>query len=768
MLGMMTTVSALAESADDYAKEIEPMLDIYCYSCHGDGSSKGGFAMDEFGDLGTHLDDMDHWLPVWRNIRSQIMPPSDEDQLTGEEKKRLLGWIESRVFKLDHENPDPGRVTIRRLNRAEYQNVMQDLLGVEFVAAEHFPPDDSGYGFDNNGDVLSISPLLLEKYIAAAEEVVAMALPEGETLQDPQQVIGPEHFVEPDDPKETGRWMLFKENETIEATREIHWDGEYDVVLEYSIQGASMATDHQALMRAKAGGDLLGEARMGWDQREVIRLERRMRLKKGELPISIYVKETRPPAEGEEELALVVGKMTIDGPRDGRQRGYSWSHRRIFGDKPLPVGEEEERLRAAEILGEFATRAFRRPVEEGTLDRLVELAMEGAAGPENGFEAGIRKALVACLCSPRFLFRAEIQPDPNDPGRVVSIDEYALASRLSFFLWESMPDDELMRMAAEGRLRENLRAQVDRLLADPKSGRMVKSFVGQWLQARDVTTMAFDVSRIMKRRRREAENIFNWDVRTAMKRETEMYFEHILRENRPVEELVSSDYTFLNEALAGYYGIDGVHGDNFVRVDLNDRPERGGVLTQGSYLVVTSNPTRTSPVKRGQFVLENILGTPAPPPPPDVPELEEPGRRDGDRPTMREMMEIHRESPDCRGCHARMDPIGLGLENFDAVGRYRTTDFGKEIDAAGVLVTGEEFADVGELKKILAGSRRRDVYRCISEKLLTYAIGRGVEYYDAPTIDLLVQQLEEDGGGLRDLVIGIVESSPFQKRRGTE
>ncbi|MEP4079118.1 DUF1592 domain-containing protein [Haloferula sp.] len=768
MFGVLMAVSAIAETTDLYAKEIEPLLDIYCYSCHGDGSSKGDFEMDEFGDLDAHLDDLDHWLPVWRNIRSQIMPPSDEDQLTLAEKKTLLTWIEQRVFKLDPENPDPGRVTIRRLNRTEYQNVMHDLLGIWFVAAERFPPDDSGYGFDNNGDVLSISPLLMEKYIAAAEEVVAMALPEGEGLQDPKQTLGPERFVEPDDPKETGRWMLFKENETIEAMPKIDWDGEYDVVLEYSIQGASMATDHQAQMTVRVGEQVLGEAEMSWDQRKVIRLERRMKLEKGEVPVSIFVKENRPPSEGEEELALVVGKLVIEGPRDGSQRKRSWRYHGIFGNKPAPVGEKEQRVRAREILGKFATRVFRRPVEERTLDRLVELAMVVTTSKESGFEDGIRKGLVACLCSPRFLFRAEVQPDPNDPGRVVSVDEFALASRLSFFLWESMPDEELMRLAAEGKLRENLRAQVDRMLADDKSERMVKSFVGQWLQARDVTTLAFDLGRIMRMNRKSAEMVFNYDVRAAMQRETELYFEYILRENRPVEELVSSDYTFLNEPLADYYGVDGVRGDEFVKVDLSDQPERGGVLTQGTYLVVTSNPTRTSPVKRGQFVLENILGTPAPPPPPDVPELEEPERRDSDQPTMREMIEVHRDNPDCRGCHARMDPIGLGLENFDAVGRYRATDFGKDIDAAGVLVTGEGFADIGELKKILAGSRRQDVYRCVSEKLLTYAIGRGVEYFDAPTIDSLVKRLEEDGGGLRDLVIGVVESAPFQKRRGTE
>ena len=306
------------------------------------------------------------------------------------------------------------------------------------------------------------------------------------------------------------------------------------------------------------------------------------------------------------------------------------------------------------------------------------------------------------------------------------------------------------------------------MLDDPRSGRMVRNFVGQWLRTRDVDTVPMDAQEILGlENRREASRIFDVRLRDDMRVETEMLFDFILRNGRPVEEMISARYSFLNERLAGFYGIQGVKGEKFVPVDLTDHPERGGILTHGSYLIVSSNPTRTSPVKRGLFVLENLLGTPAPPAPPNVPALED-SRAHGGNPTMREMMEIHRKKPECRGCHARMDPIGLGLENFNALGQFRKKEHGKDIDASGELLTGESFTNIAELKEILAGKRKQDFYRCLSEKLLTFAIGRGVEYHDATTIDQLVARLEKTNGSLRELIIGIIESAPFQKRRGTD
>ncbi|MEM1084799.1 MAG: DUF1592 domain-containing protein [Verrucomicrobiota bacterium] len=765
---LATATTVLADPRAEYEAEIEPLLDIYCYECHAEGIAEGAFSMDKFEDLSAHLEDREHWMPIWRNVRSQIMPPSDEDQLEVAEKKKLLRWIESRVFRLDPGSPDPGRVTIRRLNRTEYRYAVFDLLGVDFDTGDFFPPDDSGYGFDNIGDVLSISPLLMEKYIAAAEEVVMQALPEGDAAQVPQLELVGGDFREENNPKETGRWMEFERDSVVKSGTNLEWDGRYRVTLDYAIRGSSEATDQEARMRLRIAGKEIGEEALGWDQRELIQLSGEIDLKKGSVPIDISLKPTRPAGAGQEHQALVVKKLSIVGPLGGIQRQYSKGYRMIFVDGEPPEDPVARERYARKIMRSFVSRAFRRPIEKPTIDRLVKIVEEVDTRPGKDFEDGIREAIMTCLCSPRFLFRVEIQPEPNNPEKIVPLDEYALAARLSFFLWSSVPDDELLSLAFNGKLRENLDAQIDRMLADWRSQRLVQNFVGQWLQVRDVESIQIEPHVILGlRSRREGMRQFDYRLRDDMRRESEMLFDFILREGRPAEELISARYSFLNGRLAEYYGIDRVSGEKFVPVDLTEHPERGGVLTQGSFLIVSSNPTRTSPVKRGLFVLDNLLGTPAPPAPPDVPELEE-AASGGEKPTMREMMEIHRRNPDCRGCHARMDPIGLGLENFDAIGRFRREEHGKPIDSAGQLVTGEKFANVAELKEILANSRREDFYRCLAEKMLTYAIGRGVEYYDATTIQQLVDRLEEKDGSLRELIYGVVESAPFQKRRGSE
>jgi len=769
-LAILAVASSLAraEVATVYNEEIVPLLEFYCYSCHGEGSSKGDFSMDEFKDLPAHLDDREHWMAIWRNVRSQIMPPSDKDQFKTEEKRKLLAWIEQDVFKLDSESPDPGRVTIRRLNRTEYQNAVFDLLGVEYDTREVFPPDDAGYGFDNIGDVLSISPLLMEKYIIAADEVVALALPEGAAAQVPQLEIEGRNFIAADKATNAA-WLPLSEARKVATSQAIQWDGTYQIRVEYAIMGASEATDHEATLNVTAGGTKVGEVTLGWDQRRVIELTGTVDLKKGTLPIELSLTPGKPAGQDQEELFLTVQRVIIQGPIGGEQREYAKGYRMIFVDGPAPAEEAARERYARKIMRSFVSRAFRRPLDEPTIDRLIAIAKETSRKPGMTFDDGIKQAIATCLASPRFLFRVEIQPEPNNPAKIVKLDEYSLAARLSFFLWGSVPDDELLSLAFNTKLRANLRPQIDRMLADPRSQRLVRNFVGQWLQVRDVETVAVSAKDILGLpSNREAARAFDVRLRSDMRRETEMLFEFILREGRPAEELISARYSFLNERLAAFYQIPGVEGEDFQPVDLTEHPHRGGILTQGSFLLVTSNPTRTSPVKRGLFVLDNLLGTPAPPAPPDVPELEDAAKEGGGTPTMREMMEIHRKNPDCRGCHARMDPIGLGLENFNALGQYRATDHGKPIDAGGVLLTGEKFEGVAALKVALANGRKQDFYRCLSEKLLTYAIGRGIEYYDSTTINLLVERLEKNDGKLRELVYGIVESAPFQQRRGDE
>jgi len=754
---------------ENYDKDIQPLLETYCYDCHGDGTAKGKFSMDTFKDLPAHLHDQKHWLAIWRNVRSQIMPPSDKDQLAHHEKKQILAWIQKDVFQLDPNNPDPGAVTIRRLNRTEYQNAVYDLLGVEFDTTEAFPPDDTGYGFDNIGDVLSLSPLLMEKYIAAADQVVSLALPKGAAAQVPRVDMEGGTFVDTGNPRLTGRWLPFKDKHTVQAEQEIKWAGNYQVTVAYAIRGAAEATEHEADLTVKCGGTPLGSEVLGWDQRKTIPLTGKVPLKEGRQRFEISLSPRQAPAAGEEELALTIQRVIIQGPLGGKQKEYSKGYQMIFVDGPAPDDEKDKANYARKIMRSFVSRAFRRPIENATIERLLAIVESVDKRPGKSFEDGIKEAIATCLCSPRFLYRVEIQPEPNNPDKIVRIDDYALAARLSFFLWGSVPDDELLSLAFNKRLRPELHAQIDRMLADPRSNRLTENFVGQWLQTRDLESLPVQAQEILGLpTKREASLAFDVRLREDMKKETNMLFDFILRKGRPAEELISARYTFLNERLAKYYGIGGVVGEEFVPVDLTEHPERGGILTHGSYLIVSSNPTRTSPVKRGLFVLDNLLGSPAPPAPADVPQLEEAAKATGGTPTMREMMVEHRKNPDCKACHARMDPIGLGLENFNALGQFRTRDQGKPIDASGVLLTGEKFDNVAELKEILGGRRKEDFYRCLAEKMLTFAIGRGVEYYDAPTIDQLVARLEDKDGNLKELLLGIIESAPFQKRRGSE
>lgn len=763
---VLVCCTAAFAGEDSYRKEIEPLLVDYCFDCHGDGLKKGDFAMDAFGDLSKHLNDRRHWYPIWSNLRSQIMPPSEELQPSAAEKQKILSWIETEVFKLDPKNPDPGRVTIRRLNRKEYQYAVYDLLGVEYDTSEAFPPDDTGYGFDNIGDVLSISPLLMEKYLTAAEEVVDLALPDDASAQVPRVDFPGKDFKHPSIPSS---WVPFADSAELVLEVPVKWDGKYQITLQYSIGGASEATTAEAVMELSAEGKRLDQETLGWDQRRSIDLVTSAKLKKGKREIRLSLKPREQPKEGEEPLYLNIHRLILQGPVEGEQREYSKGYQMILGDGPLPEDDPEAATKQArKVMHSFVSRAFRRPVDNRDIDRLVHIVRETDKLPGKTFQDGIKQAIATCLASPRFLFRAEIQPEPNNPDKTVPLDEYALASRLSFFLWSSVPDDELLSLAFNKKLRANLRQQVERMLADPRSERLTENFIGQWLQARDVTTVNISTASILGvEDNAEAAEIFDPRLRQDMQDETYALFNFILREGRPVEELISARYSFLNERLARFYGVKGVSGEELRPVDLTEHPERGGLLTQGTFLIVTSNPTRTSPVKRGLFVLDNLLGTPPPPAPPDVPELESAKKGDeGGEPTMREMMEIHRENPDCRGCHARMDPIGLGLENFDALGRFREKQGGKTIDAAGQLVTGEEFSNVASLKEILADKRRDDFYRAISEKMLTYAIGRGMEIHDTTTVRQLVEHLQEKDGKLVELIHAITTSAPFQKRRG--
>jgi mono/diheme cytochrome c family protein len=746
---------------------LEPLLADHCYECHGDGARKGDFAMDGYGSIEDHLEDFDVWFEIWKNARSNLMPPADKPQLKAEEKEEILSFIESIVFKIDPENPDPGRVTIRRLNREEYRNSVKDLLKYDFNVADVLPADDTGYGFDTIGDVLSISPLLMEKYLEAADLIVENAVPtngpeivewwfDAKTFKDDR---GKEWSLD---------WMPFDHARKHQAKPYVSHDGEYEIRVDFRIRGSDEASSNTATLKIGLDDKTLTERKLGWDNSERITLKTKAVLKQGKDAAFWLATETgERPQQGENKLAIDVESFRIRGPLDGSKKDYPWGVRHLFSQGPPPADEKARDPYREAILRKFASQAFRRPVDDATLKRLVALARQVDTQPGYNFEHGIAEAITAILVSPRFLLRAEIQPEPDNPAKVVPIDEYALASRLSYFLWSSIPDDELLRLAGEGKLRANLRAQVDRLLKDEKSKRLITNFVGQWLQARDVDTLSFNERSLLGEKDLEkARRIFNGRLRQSMRLESEEFFAHILRENRPAGELLTANYTYLNESLAEWYDIEGVKGDQMRKVEVPEGKHRGGILSQATFHLVTSNPTRTSPVKRGLFVLENFLATPAPPAVPDVPPLEASAKGDKKNLPLREILKIHAEQKLCASCHARMDPIGLALENYNAIGVWRDQDKGKPIDTSGQLMTGEKFSNARELGQILATAREEDFHRALAEKLMTYAVGRGIEYYDAPTIDKIVADAANSGGTLRQILYGVIESAPFQKRRG--
>jgi len=766
MVGLGTPGWGLGAEAA-FRDRVEPILVDYCFDCHGDGTEKGDVSLD-FADFSSAVSDLDLWERVWQNLESHLMPPSEKDQPSAEELRTLTRWIEQDVFKLDPANPDPGRVTVRRLNRMEYRNSIQDLLGVDFRVDDNFPPDDTGYGFDTIGDVLSLSPLLFEKYMSAAQEIVVDAVPlESGTI--PVRIVKSSEFLKEKGSKTTAAYMPFGKPLTVTANRWVGASGDYKVDLVFKVTGSIEATENTATLRSRVGTGLVREAEIGWDTRERIYLSSKIKLTKGNNDFVIELVPGKPPGQGESPLVAHVEMLRFEGPLDGSVKEFSSQYKRIMVDGPPPNWDQHDARRAyaRKILGTVGERAFRRPLDQPTLDRLVKIALMTDEQPDTSFEEGIRQAIAGILVSPRFLFRAEMQPSPNDPSKIVELDEFALASRLSYFLWNSVPDDALLSLARKGELRSNLVKEVDRMLADKKSERFVTSFVGQWLQARDVSTINVDPRAILKiRDLEEAFKVFSGDVRRDMQRETEMFFGYVLREKRPVTELLTAKYIFLSEKLAEFYGIDGVEGRDMRKVDVTDQQHRGGILRQGNFLIVTSNPARTSPVKRGLFVLENVLGTPAPPAPPNVPALEAAKKSGPKNPTVRELMELHRQDALCASCHARMDPLGLAFEHYNALGQWRDDESGKPIDPKGKLITGESFQNVDELIRVLATSRKHDVHRAVVEKLMIYALGRGVEYYDMPEIERIIAAVESKGGTLRAVIDEVIASPAFQKRRG--
>ena len=767
-------------AVERYRKEVQPILAKYCFDCHADGAKKGKVSFDTFESDEELVGKRELWHAVLKNTRANIMPPAKKPRPTADEQQVLENWIKYRAFGLDPKNPDPGRVTLRRLNRVEYRNTIRDLLGVDFDTAMEFPPDDTGYGFDNIGDVLSFSPLLAEKYMAAATKIVAAAVPTVAKVL-PIKTLPPKDNPSYNktskqdlaDDRNISPYFSFTKGGKLEFAFQVDKPGVYRISAAVEVRGSFDFDPSRLELTLRLNGQEKTKVEHVWINQKTFRYEVSGPMQPGQEQLFEIEGTPLPPAKdaGKKKLGSTVLQrvaVRLEGPLDSKNWPYVESYQRVFFRGEAPAAAGERRKYAREVLERFVARAYRRPADDKTLDRLVAIAELVYKQPDKNFEQGISQAQIAVLASPRFLFRMEAA-DPKSPEEATfsDIDGYSLATRLSYFLWSTMPDDELFRLAERGELRKNLKNQVERMLNDPRARELSRNFAGQWLQARDVVHVPLNAEVILKQEGSAAKVTLDADLRKAICLETELFFDHIARTNRSVLELIDSDYTFLNEPLARFYGIPGIQGDEMRKVALPKDSPRGGVLTQASVLMVTSNPTRTSPVKRGLFVLDNFLGTPTPPPPAelDIPNLDEAAKGAKGEPTMRDLLALHRSMPLCASCHSRMDPLGLGLENFNALGMFRDKQHGQPIDAGGKLITGENFKDIRELKSILKDSRRRDFYHCLSEKFLTYALGRGPEYFDVETIDRIAEQLERDQGRFSTLLMRVIESAAFQKRR---
>jgi hypothetical protein len=803
--------AAAPNAVAEFQKTAKPVLNQYCSKCHNADLSEGGVAFDA--DAAQLVGNEDLWLNTLKMVRAGLMPPRGERRPSTEKVAQLEKWVKYSAFGIDPDNPNPGRVTLRRLNRTEYRNTIRDLMGVDFNATVEFPADDTGHGFDTISDVLTISPLLLEKYVAAAKSIVSQAVPT-QPLVPAEKLIPGQRFVtnngKPSNAADGLLVLSYYKPATATYKLQVEHGGHYQLVLALTANESYVEGQfdyNKCRLLFKSGDKLLLSQEFSRQGGKPYRFEFEQDWQAGEQELTLEIEPLTPSEKQIRSLSLRVSAVTIRGPMAKEHWVRPANYERFFPGK-IPEDPQERRSYVRSLLQGFATRAYRRPVESETVERLVRLAQSTAAKEGNTLETGIAQAMTVVLASPRFLYREE-GTLPNSTDKYPLLDEYALASRLSYFLWSTMPDEELFRLAAENKLRANLDTQVARMLADKRSGELVKNFAGQWLQSRNIDSANVNAFAVLskdqpadpmadeKRRRfrelsrkpvdmlteaekkelaearasffggfrRFAQFELNGELRKAMRMETEMTFEDIVRNDSSLLQLLDANYTFLNERLAKFYGIEGVTGDNMRKVTLAPDSPRGGILTQGTFLIVTSNPDRTSPVKRGLFILDNILGVPPPPPPPDVTPLEQAAASvKGKPPTLREALKVHRADALCSSCHSRMDPLGLAFENFNALGRWRDKELNQPIEASGELLSGESFQDVRALKHVLVTDRRRDFYRCATEKMLIYALGRGLEAQDMHTIDSIVDKLEAAEGRPSVLLRGIIESPAFQRR----
>ena len=743
---------ALVSSASDPVANSNAFVNKYCVSCHSGASPTAGFLITPEKASAGITKNRVIWERVSSNVADNHMPPAEMPQPSSAERLKVVNYIDSLITKADCQLNDPGHITLRRLNRYEYNNTMRDLCGVDIHPADEFPNDDVGYGFDNIGDVLSISPLLIEKYLAAAEKVVTAATISPETNNKTFRINGAK-FTNYGNPIGNSARLLSSEGE-IQTTFKAGSPGIYTLkVNAYQQEGGN----EPAKMEFRIDGLPTLAVEVKALEKKPEDYELKFQFAQGEHKIGLaftndfYDAEEKNPRKRDRNL--VVNSMEILPPA-GMPQTLPESHKKLFFVKPNASLSETEAGR--KILTAFTTRAFRRQAKPEEVNRLLHY-VQLSRKEGDSFEHAIQLAMQAVMVSPSFLFRVELDPKPNDIKYTRPLNDFELASRLSFFLWSTMPDAELFGLATKGTLHNPrvLGLQVRRMLKDAKAHTLTENFAGQWLQLRNLPALAPDIGRFPD---------FYEKIRGSMRTETEMFFDSIVRDDRSVLDFLDGSYTYLNEPLAKYYGIPGVQGDSFRRVSLAGNPQRGGLLSQASILTVTSNPTRTSPVKRGKWVLENLFGAPPPPPPPNIPKLAD-DKKEPLKGTLRQRMEQHRKDPSCASCHAKMDPIGFGLENYDAVGKWRTIDGDSAVDSSGVLPGNVKFNGPAELKTILKSKKTQFVH-CLTEKLMTYGLGRGLENTDRCHVNDIVDIVSKNDYRFSALITAVVLSDPFLKRRG--
>ncbi|HEU0178314.1 MAG TPA: DUF1592 domain-containing protein [Blastocatellia bacterium] len=754
-----TGSSSRAQRANTPAQRA--LIEENCVVCHNQKSKTAGVSLQ-----GLNFDNVGEnaalWERVLRKVRTGQMPPPGAPRPEASEVAAFVKWLEGALDRAARLDPNPGRPAVHRLNRTEYSNAIRDLLAVDIKPGAALPVDDSGYGFDNIGEVLTLSPALLEKYISMAHKVSRLAVGDLEVKPSEERFqprrMGRSERVSDDLPFYSRGGLSFQYYFPL--------DGEYRIRIKTpaNVDAGAAAQFYEMRLPIKAGLRTVGVTFPREDAKvdpalPGIRRGGPLAMAPAQMiPLDLWLDGARIKRfEISDNTPIEV--VTVSGPFNATGRGETPSRAKIFVCHPGqgPTRENEEAACAKRILATLTRRAFRRPVTETDLNPLLAFYERGRR--ERDFDYGIQSAIEAMLVSPDFLFRVERDPKTAGSGEVYRLNDFELATRLSFFLWSSIPDDELLNLAERGKLKNPLvlQQQTRRMLDDPRSQAFVSNFGGQWLQLRNLETIKPDPDLFPG---------FDEGLRQSFRRETELFFESVLRENRSVFDLLDANYTFLNQRLAEHYGIRGVYGSQFRRVALND-PNRSGLLGQGSILTVTSYPNRTSVVQRGKWVLENLLGAPPPPPPANVPDLK-PHGKDGRLLSMREQMVAHRANPICASCHARMDPIGFALENYDAIGRWRTKDAGAVIDASGKLPDGTKFNGPAELKKILLTGHRDEFVTTVTEKLLTYALGRGLEAYDAPAVRAIMREAARDDYRLPALINAIINSKPFQMRKRLE